>query len=651
MIQRILSVCLNAKWSVPAIIAGVSGIELIVANRKYGIFTGGFGQSSAVTTPYELSLFALGFISAQLASGVLAWKVASWIAGEAKPKNTVIHFAFLYGGPSLAALNIQYQLHSYFSDAVSFHLLRQLGGGSASDALLFAKNEIALGLLGSGAVAVLWFALARMAGSLETQSSHTTTQAPRWRSVGLVWLVFIGCAAVLPMIGNESQKALNRTLAWRTVSTSLSAMTDFDRDGFGVVGGNKVDAHPFDPSRHPMALDIPGNGIDEDGYFGDLSLVRVPQPMPETLIAKKRPHVVFVIFESARFDTVGKRINGQVVAPNLEALANQGAAISPAYSHVAFTTASLKSMFSGALVPDKAGPSLFRELHKSGYEISVFSGQPEDFGDIAQTVGMREHATHFVDAQLLQDQRAFMFAAQGSLLVDENIILDQFEQRLGASKAWDTPQFVYVNFQSAHFPYHHDAIPGRLTDTPVQRAEITQDNAHNVQLTYWNAIAHADAALGRLIAHLKATGAWQDTVLLVSGDHGEALFENGFLGHGHIIDRVQYGTFLVSNRPLDAVQAPISISDYRPIIHQLLGTQTSAFEPLAPFMHIGPLTMPTAIGMHDQDFGIVAFRFDKDEACFERPGQCIALADLTGKHKASVNALVARWGSERWAAQ
>ena len=68
-------------------------------------------------------------------------------------------------------------------------------------------------------------------------------------------------------------------------------------------------------------------------------------------------------------------------------------------------------------------------------------------------------------------------------------------------------------------------------------------------------------------------------------------------------------------------------------------------------MHIGPLTMPTAIGMHDQDFGIVAFRFDKDEACFERPGQCIALADLTGKHKASVNALVARWGSERWAAQ
>ena len=57
------------------------------------------------------------------------------------------------------------------------------------------------------------------------------------------------------------------------------ALRDADRDGYGVFA-IQYDPAPFDSTRHPLALDIPGNGIDEDGYGGDLELVALPQPLP-----------------------------------------------------------------------------------------------------------------------------------------------------------------------------------------------------------------------------------------------------------------------------------------------------------------------------------------------------------------------------------
>ena len=59
-----------------------------------------------------------------------------------------------------------------------------------------------------------------------------------------------------------------------------------------------------------------------------------------------------------------------------------------------------------------------------------------------------------------------------------------------------------------------------------------------------------------LIGRLKKLGVWDKTVLVVSGDHGEELFEDGFLGHGHIIKSIQYRTFFVTSRPGYGSTAP-----------------------------------------------------------------------------------------------
>lgn len=640
----------SARWRtlafVPALIVlMVSLVELALADRKFGLFTGGFGMSRAVDAPAEIGLFLLAYAVGQGLLGLAVWALALRVTRSGPFWAPVFVFALINGALFVAVLAAQYQLASYFSDAVGFALLKQLGGGSLVDAILFGLSEIGLAAVALAVLGVAawlaWWMIARFAPA----------SAPRLRDVPrAIPLVvaggFLTLAVLVPRLGGDAAHGLNRTLAWGALVGSLDLVSDVDRDGYGVFGIQRDNA-PFDARRHPLALDVPGNGIDEDGYGGDLVLVPMAEPLRPQTFADTPPHVVVVVFESTRGDVLGKRIGGRPVAPNLEALAARGSA-AVAFSHVGFTTESLKSLFSGQLAPRNGDPSLFRDFAASGYRIGVFSGQPEDFGGISGTVGMRDSADIHVDAETLREKRAFDFAAQGSLLVDESHLLAAFDRTLGQGD-WSTrPHMAYFNFQSAHFPYDHPGVARTLTQTPVERGAITKANAERVRTTYWNAVANSDRWLGALIARLKARGVWGDTILIVAGDHGEELFESGFLGHGHVINREQFATVLVSNRPNLLPKGPVGLADVRAILAAAVRGVAPPPVRIGPFLHIGPLDAPTAIGLAGAGGELTSVRLDTGEVCYLERGTCVSYAGLAGPARARADAVIARWGSERW---
>jgi arylsulfatase A-like enzyme len=52
---------------------------------------------------------------------------------------------------------------------------------------------------------------------------------------------------------------------------------------------------------------------------------------------------------------------------------------------------------------------------------------------------------------------------------------------------------------------------------------------------YDSTISYQDQELGRFIAQLEAWGIWDETMLIITADHGEELFEYGQCGHGSSI--------------------------------------------------------------------------------------------------------------------
>ncbi|MEH6662642.1 MAG: sulfatase-like hydrolase/transferase [Parasphingorhabdus sp.] len=625
----------------------LAALELALADRKYGLFTGGFGQSQAIDTFAERAIFLVGYISSMAMLVIGTWWIIVRLFRSQKSWPPLFFLVTIVGGGYALLLALTFQLHQYFSDTMTFALMANLGGGSLTDALLFASNEIFLGAAALVLGLIAYICIFRWCSRrFPVRASHRI-----WPAHGRIFLGLLAStlmlAIAIPAASTDVQNGLNRTLAWGLFTQAANKLTDFDQDGYGWISG-MPDSHPFDSARYPLALDIPANGIDEDGYGGDLQLAPIaPQP-PITMISGERPHLVLIIMESARYDVIGKRINGKPVAPNLEAIAKSGSLVSPAFSHVGFTTASLKSLFGGALQPADGSPSLFRELKASGYEISVFSGQPEDFGGISETVGMRESADVFIDGDKLKHLRAFSNGAQGSILIDEKHLLKAFDEQYRQPSQWQQPQFLYFNFQSPHFPYFHKGMPLNLTDRPLPRSEINAANRDQLQHTYWNAVNYSDQQLGELVARLKRDGIWDDSVVVITGDHGEDLFEDGFLGHGHNINIRQNGTFLVTNRPGVTVDGPIGMSDYRAIILSLLKGEKPDIAAKPVLMTVGDLERPTQIGIAEGASKITSLRLDTGEACMVEKKQCANARNLTGAFKDRVDRLIRTWGSARW---
>lgn len=48
---------------------------------------------------------------------------------------------------------------------------------------------------------------------------------------------------------------------------------------------------------------------------------------------------------------------------------------------------------------------------------------------------------------------------------------------------------------------------------------------------YEDALRYVDSQIQRIVGQLEAMGVWDDTVLIVTSDHGEAVYEDGFVGH------------------------------------------------------------------------------------------------------------------------
>jgi Sulfatase len=640
-----------ARFTLPGVILVTLIAELLLAERKYAIFGGGFGQSRALDTPLETGAFLAGLLLCQIVLFLLLYRLMRRLHRK-RPDGPLFHFNFTFfvGGGALALLIGKYQALAFFSDAMSFQIVRNLGGGSLTDALLYSLSEAGLMLI-VGAAALLFYAAVRF--FFRRRWRDAAPLPDHWRPSGRQRALLLAATPLILFAVDridDARAGLSRFNSVIAFTALLEQATDFDRDGYSLFSF-PLDGQPFDGSRHPYALDIPGDGIDQDGLGGDFVFSDGPARPARAVIAGRRPNVILIVLESTRADAIGRRVDGRPLTPVLDALAARGSAARRAYSHVGFTTNSLQSLFSGKLAPVDDRQSLVRDFLANGYQVGVFSGQAEDFGDTANLVGLRRGAI-FVDGTMLKDERSGAFAAQGSVNIDGRILLREFDRRLGRPEAWQRPHFLYFNLQSAHFPYFNPGMDRILPGEPIARGEIAAANRDRVAHTYWNAIAYNDRLIGALLERLRRLGVLDNSIVVVTADHGESLFDDGFLGHGHMLNDQQTRIPFILSAPNVTMPEALGLDDMRAIILAAAGAQTGVAPPSGRpvFQFLGSLDRPGAIGTVDGAGRRIVFDFFQETIWDSATGRRTRYADLAASspEKRAADALIDEWARQRW---
>jgi phosphoglycerol transferase MdoB-like AlkP superfamily enzyme len=623
--------------------------ELALVQRQVPLFGSDFRRFHALDTWPERALFFAALVPAQLLLVHLVYRLLRFLHGR-RADSPLFYFNFLFFATAAIAaiLATRFRILSYFSEAISFQIIRNLGGGSLVQALLYVADEAGFLIVGFAVAAAVYGACYLLLGLGRTVRQRPPPARPRFRFVALAGA---GIALLLFQAGRSGdvRSALDRFLAPYLLYAALDQATDLDRDGYSLFSHQR-DAQPLDPARHPFALDIPDNGIDEDGFNGDFSWRGGSELVPTPAIAAPRRHVVLVVLESTRADALTKVFAGRRVAPNMAAMAATGTWVPEAYSHVGYTRNSLKSLFTGRLDPLDDRQSLFRDFKRNGYRVGVLSGQAEDFGGIAATAAMRSNSDVFIDAKVLEKERVWSFLQDIALIVDGKALLREMDRHFGAREGWRQPTFLYFNIQAAHFPYDFPGTLQLLPGRPIPRSEIGSGDRPRISRTYWNAVAYGDWLLGRIVARLKALGVYDNTVVVVLGDHGEELFENGYLGHGQVLNRLQTHIPLVFSQPGIAVRGPVGLADLRGIMLRAAGAQLPPPAPReAVFQYIGDLNRPPSIAMVEPGGVWTSLDFQTEEVTAGNGRYRAAYRTLPpgGVLRRKADRLIAIWERER----
>ncbi|HVU73310.1 MAG TPA: sulfatase-like hydrolase/transferase [Mycobacteriales bacterium] len=307
------------------------------------------------------------------------------------------------------------------------------------------------------------------------------------------------------------------------------------------------------------------------------------------------PNVVLVVLDTARADALEPYGAATGASPVLADLARAGTTVLRAYSTANWTYPAHISLLTGLLHRDldlvdplsgedaiarnsdrvaaTASRSLAAVLGGAGWHTRGASANPwvtpgtgfEGFDDFAVVAGTRRHQhtpSHATTGirSALRNARLAAERAADAVRCDTDDGAAELEQ-IAARWIYEVqpgrPFFWFFNVLECHSPYQPPRSFAQLG--PLGRIRLAGDHARygsveqigrincgmdeippdavaRMRAGYRGGVLAADAWLGRLLERLDAAGLLDDTVVIVTSDHGENLGESGRIGHAYWLD-------------------------------------------------------------------------------------------------------------------
>jgi membrane-anchored protein YejM (alkaline phosphatase superfamily) len=262
-------------------------------------------------------------------------------------------------------------------------------------------------------------------------------------------------------------------------------------------------------------------------------------------------NVVWLVGESLRWDALDPEI-----MPAAYGLAQKSWRFTHHYSGGNGTRMGMFSMFYGVHGPywfeflaERRSPVLMDVVQQQGYQLGLFTSARFSYPEFDRTIFAN------VPARDLHESA-------------DNYHTDDWERGwqndrarvsdlLGFLGARDRtrPFLAFMFFESTHYRYYFpdESVIRRPYATDVSLDELrSEENASLSHARYLNAAHHLDSQIGRILDYLAKDHAMGDTVVLITGDHGEEFYEKGRKGHNSEFHEEQIHVPLVLWIPGDA---------------------------------------------------------------------------------------------------
>ncbi len=341
-----------------------------------------------------------------------------------------------------------------------------------------------------------WLRIERTRGRNQLRSAY-----------GLVFL-FAGSIAVEKTIYADADLSRDRELVAMSKMFPIYPRLRVSEFMGGTVHAAQARAPRIEVRREGAGLALPS------GAF------QLPSDSP-------RPNILILVVDSWRKDMLNPE-----VTPRLWAFAQGARRFEDHLSGGNATRFGLFSLLYGLhgsywwpVLEEQRSPLLVDVLMQAGYGARVFSSASMEFPEFRSTAWVSIQAS--VEDQFPSERRA----------VRDELLGRRFAEWIAEPKTTSAPFFAFALLDSAHQTYDFpaDQTPFRPFAEELDYLEMARTHdellRERVRNRYQNALYYADSIAGAMLDALECSGQLENTIVLITGDHGEEFAENGHWGH------------------------------------------------------------------------------------------------------------------------
>jgi membrane-anchored protein YejM (alkaline phosphatase superfamily) len=277
-----------------------------------------------------------------------------------------------------------------------------------------------------------------------------------------------------------------------------------------------------------------GTGVSEAEATPGSASLRYPLREVRPAAGSSTPNIVLLLLESWRYDMMDSR-----VTPNVDALGRRSSVFLRHLSSGNSTPTGVFGLFYGihptywpAVKANSAvidNPVLIDVLKEKGYAFGIFAdsqfGRHKIKDAMFRGIPIHESFT----GRFADDRDDDM----------TNQLIGFMDEQHAAGK----PFFGFAFFKSTHYAYCYPPAAARFQpakDLNIATAGNDTDTTPFVN-DCRNSVFYTDSLMGRILRHLEAAGLMENTIVIVTSDHGEEFNDNhaGWWGHSGNFTRYQ----------------------------------------------------------------------------------------------------------------